>query len=755
MGLMSACGVLLVDLSQGACYDANEMKLLAMAPKFPTLFFSRRFPIWVPHSFRFASSAASVQSAPKSKEYRSAICFLEKNLHPDALLEVLDSMSDLPSATSIFRWASRQRNFQQTAQTYVHIILKLGAAGEGEEMEFYLKEMIKLDCFDRESNLGLLIESFNRILRPRQALKVFEIARSANLTIPLLSCNVLLGAFVSESVNFNVLLFVYKEMVKARLLPDVHTLNCIIKGLCLTDQLDSALSQFQRMEKKHCIPNSWTFELIICGLCSVGRAGEAVDIWKQMVGVHCDVHPEFYERILPLFCGANKLEEAVKLFKMMKDDGVSSNSYLYGVMIKCMCEHLQLENALKMFEEMTGLELTPTEGSYVDIVYGCCKLGKFFQAVKFLSGSDPHHSGPYDALISSFCDVGRITEAMSLLKVMIEKGLCSSLSWNIIIGLFCEKGNVTKAFEVLCRMIVSSYRPDDVTYSSLVSGYCKNSEFGKALQIFKKACTEDMPLDMRSCSELIEGLCRVKKIKEAAEVFYHVIVGGSSPDVVSLEILVEEMCFIGKIGEAIKVRLLASCNGIFFLASTCITIMIRILELNKERCVLPLLAQMLVEGYTLDLNSYCIMTQGLCVGGTTKVAADLFNRMVDDGIVPGSKKLEKLIKNFADSSNLKLVSRSLEKLVEGGELSAAMYNIVISGLLKEELKPLACKFLDWMLERDWVPDPHTHGLLVGSVDSEARADSITVDREDIDKISNILAEGLESSASHIFKTLQK
>ncbi|XP_020573480.1 pentatricopeptide repeat-containing protein At5g64320, mitochondrial-like [Phalaenopsis equestris] len=727
-----------------------------MATKLPPIFLFRRITLCVSRNHKFYSSYSSDSAPirtetnlipPKSKEVESAILFLKKKLHPDDLVRVLDSVSDVPSATAIFRWASRQRNFQHTAQTYAHMIWRLGTSGNSEQMEVLLKEMVKFGFLTVNSSFKFLVESFCTNQRTSEALKVFEIARLANLRLPVSTCNLLLRVLVSKTNNFGSVIFVYKEMVKAEILPDVDTLNCVIKGLCETGRLDSALIQFWGMEQKHCSPNSWTFELIIASLCSGGRIGEAVEIWKQMLLLECRPDCGFYARIIPLFCGANRTDESIKLFKMMKDDGNFPDLYLYSALIECLSENLQLKDAVEILEEMADLGISPCASSYVHIVHGYCKLGNVHEAMEFLNKTNNCPVEPYDALLSSLCDLDRFREAISLLKEMLEKCVGDGISWNIIIFGLCKKGNVRKALEVACRMVVLSNEPDNITCSSLITGYCRNTEFEKALYMFKQESVRDMFLDTRSCSELIEGLCHVKKIQEAAEVFYHIVSRGHSPSINSLSILISDNCVIGKVDEAIKILLLASANCCCFSSSIYTPIITGLLELNKDRYILHILAQMFVNGCTLDLRTYCILIHGLCMRGRSRVAADLFNQMVDDGLIPGSENLEKLIEGFAEGFSLKLVAHHLEKLIEAGViLRPLICNAIISSLLNEGQKFVACKFLDWMLGRGWVPDPDTHVLLVGNFDSEKKAGAMKLYDTDTDMVRYILAEGFTSYA---------
>lgn len=727
-------------------YNAFE-KLVSMASKVSPFILYRRLPICLSLSNRFYSSpcAAHVQNPPETNtsipsfsEFEPAIRFLKNKLHPDRLIRVLDSTSDLPSAVRIFRWASSQRNFWQTPETYSHIILKLGVAGDHQEMESFLKELVRLQCPDAQEALGFLIHSFCQNNRLKEASRVLEIASLANYRLSVSTCNALLGAFDSEGGDCQAIMFVYKEMVKAGILPDVETLNYLMKALCETGCLDSALCQFHRMSKKQCAPNSRTFEMLISALCTSGRIDESVKIFYQMLELGCNPHLGFYNSIIPLFCGVNRFEEGNKLLRMMRDRDLSPDLYLYSVLIECLCENRQLDDAMELFEEMADSGLAPMTSMYIDIVSGYCNLGELSKAMSFLEENNTSEIEPYNALLKGYCDADRFPEAIGFLEKMAERGLTDGLSWNILIRGLCERCFVTKAFEVLGRMIVSSYIPDQATYSAIITGYCKLGAYDDALDKFRQACVSNMSLDSESCSELIEGLCCTKKIQEAAEVFYYIVGKGSRLTTNSLNILIQQICLMGKVEEAIRLRSLASHNSTSCIPLAYATIMLKLLELKKVKDILALFSQMLVEGCTLDVATYCLLIRGLCSESTAREAALLFDQMVHESFVPDPETLEVLIHCMAKCCRLHTIMYSLDKATnEEGLLTPTMCNMVVSGLLKEGHKHEACKLLDWMLDKGWVPDADTHDLLVGNTIEVYKN---TVD----DQVSNILTEGLEN-----------
>jgi pentatricopeptide repeat protein len=119
--------------------------------------------------------------------------------------------------------------------------------------------------------------------------------------------------------------------------------------------------------------------------------------------------------------------------------------------------------------------------------------------------------------------------------------------------------------------------------------------------------------------------------------------------------------------------------------------------------------------------------------------------MVNQALVPDQETFELLVNDMALFSFLNMVAQSLLKVVDtSGIVSPRIYNIIIYGHIKEGFKNEACKFLDQMLEKGWVPDSRTHQVLVGNIGGEKDKEVGQVYQTvDDDNVSNILLEGLD------------
>ncbi|OEL36323.1 Pentatricopeptide repeat-containing protein [Dichanthelium oligosanthes] len=679
-----------------------------------------------------------------SSEFDSAIRSLKNNLQPERLARLIDSTSDSTLALRIFRWASRQRYNLGTVDTYSCMISKLTAVENRDDMDSLLGEMVRLRVPALEQALSELVQSLCSKSRFDEALLVIQHATSAKLKLSLSACNGMLHGLVKQGSGLRLFMLAYMKIIKSGVLPDVDTLNWLILALCESGRVDLALIQFDRMSKKRCSPNSHTFEVLIMALCSHNRADEAVELFYLMLQLRCTPDSSFYAQVMPLFCKFSKVTEVIKVHQMMKEDGLQLDVHLYSALIRCLCENQLLDDAIMILNEMIVSGHAPMVSAYVDIVNCYWASAKFHKALSFLEENDVTESEPYNVLLRWLCINSRLQDSVGYLQKLHNRGLADSESWNIAVTHFCNEGNIRRASELIGRMVVSSFAPNDSTYSAIISCYCRLGLCIDALGMFRRVRVSNLSLNSESFSQLVEILCHTKRIQEAIEVFKYHCKKGCSTTNKSLDMLIQGSCLSGRIHEAVQLRSLAVCTGTSCTFFTYDIIIQALLHLKKEKDVLVLFAQMVMEGCLLDGYAYNSLLHSFLNKETIFEAAILFNRMVNHAFVPDQETFELLVNDMALFSFLNMVAQSLLKVVNtSGTVSPRIYNIIIYGLIKEGFKNEACKFLDQMLEKGWVPDSRTHQVLVGNIGGEeAREGDQVYQTVDDDNVSNILLEGL-------------
>ncbi|CAK7340428.1 unnamed protein product [Dovyalis caffra] len=638
------------------------------------------------------------QNTPNITDFDANIQSLRNKLYPDNLIKVLKSTSDINSAVKIFKWAALQRRFNHTADTYYWIIFKLGMAGNVEEMEGFCRSMVKDRCSGAEDILVSLVDAFVRNYRLNEAMRVLVNMNLAGIKLSIDLFNSVLGALVEEKRGFQDVVFVYKEMVKAGVAPSIDTLNYLLEVLFETERVDSALDQYRRINKKGCSPNSRTFEIVIEGLIAKNRIDDSVTILHEMLELGCLLELSFYRSAIPLFCREDRLELGIRLFTKMKDSNVTPDSFIYGALIQCLCKHLRLDEAVNLLEEMMESQLTPDDNVFVDVVNGFCKIRKINKAIELLEDKHVLITSPHNALLRCCCDADKFFMAKGLLEKMSERSIDDSDSWNILIRWLCEKEGVMKAYELLGRMIISSLTPDRAIYSALVTGNCRLSKYEVALQLFLQLHAKCWILDPASYSALIEGLCRGEKCLEAVKVFCYMSENRCPLQSFSFNMLIEGLCSMRMFNEAVRLQLLAYNSGTSCANATYNYIMLGLSKSDNGKHMLAFLSRMLVQGSNLDMETYCVLIQSMIAQNQIKKCAMFLNMMVNEGFVPDSDTLYNLLSCLANHSKLCLISVTLDKIVSDSEiLDSAMYNVLIN-------------------------DAMTHGLLIGSDNTEEKGD---------------------------------
>ncbi|KAJ9551110.1 hypothetical protein OSB04_015155 [Centaurea solstitialis] len=718
-----------------------------MIAKLPCLRIFIRPPLITSAYISSASGANYIQPNPQhhdhpnSSQFEAKVQSLKNNLHPETLIHVLSSTQDLNSSLQLFKWVSLQTRFRHTADTYSHIILRLGMECRVDEVEGFCNEMVRAGFQESEQALLGLIDGFIRFRRLDEALRVLFVLNSFSynkLSIALV--NRLLGDLVKEKKGIKSVLFVYKEMVKASIVPTTETLNHLLEGLFDSDRIDAVLDQYKRMRKKGCCPNSRTFEIMVSGLIGKDFLDEALVVLNEIMETGCELESDFFSRVIPLLFKVNKPEVGLRLFEKMKTLKVVPDLLVYEVLIEYFSKNLCMDDAISLLNEMINVDLKPSDCVYVDLVNGFCMLNKLSEAKKLLEDKQVMEANSYSALLSGYCQAGNFVEVIRLFRKMVEKNITNRSSWNIFVRYLSENGRSDVVYRVLKRMIVSTSLPDSDTYSALIVGKCKSNELDDALKLFHRVSEERWIVDSSCYATLIESLCQVGKIQEAFEVFCYMSFNKCGLSASSLSMLIRGLCLIGKVDKVKHLPPLAYYSGKSCSNLDYGIIMKSLSKLSKGNDLLVIVARMVVEGCPLDSECYNELIRSMSENHRAIECALFLNLMVDEGFVPDSEILRDSVSCLARDFRLHMVLPTIKKVFRDDEVvNPAICNILINGVWKEGYRDEARWLLDVMLEKGWVPDATTHRLLVNSGGYEEGSSDENGNTED--EIMSILSEG--------------
>ncbi|CAH8277278.1 unnamed protein product [Arabidopsis lyrata] len=292
--------------------------------------------------------------------------------------------------------------------------------------------------------------------------------------------------------------------------------------------------------------------------------------------------------------------------------------------------------------------------SFVDF-YGKCK--DLCSARKVFGEMPERNVVSWTALIVAYVKSGELEEAKRMFDLMPERNLGT---WNALVDGLVKSGDLVNARKLFDEMP----KRDIISYTSMIDGYAKGGDMVSARDLFENA----RGVDVRAWSALILGYAQNGQPNEAFKVFSEMCAKNVKPD------------------EFIMVGLMSACSqmGCFELCEKVDSYLHQSMNKFSSHYVIPALidmnakcghmdraAKLFEEMPQRDLVSYCSMMEGMAIHGCGSEAVRLFEKMVDEGIVPDE---------VAFTVILKVCSQS--RLVEEGlryfELMRKEYSILAS-----------------------------------------------------------------------------
>ncbi|XP_006843235.2 pentatricopeptide repeat-containing protein At4g26680, mitochondrial [Amborella trichopoda] len=409
---------------------------------------------------------------------------------------LVKTQKDHVLSLEFFTWAQQTNPNSQTLETHSIILHILTKSRKFRSAEALLKKSIIPKCLDSSSDLfdslvstyrlcnsshrvfDALFKTYAHMSKFRDATDTFCRMRDYGFLPKVESCN----AYMSTLLGLNrsdIVLSLYREMLKCRISPNIYTLNMVICAYCNSSRIEKAVEVFREIEKVGCRPNVVSFNTLIDGHCKMGL-----------------------------------LNAAMKLKSSMPNNGLYPNVVTYNTLIHGLCKKGKLHEANKLFCEMKAANVAPNTVTYNSLINGCSEFGDSEMGcqlhMEMVKNGVPVDILTYNSLILGLCKDGKTRKASYIVKEIGDKeGLVPNAStFAALITGQCKRQNTERAFQLYKTMIRRGYHPNSDTFITLISSFCKNEDFEGGAQILREMLDRGQAPDSTLFVELFEGLCR-------------------------------------------------------------------------------------------------------------------------------------------------------------------------------------------------------------------------------------------------------
>ncbi|KAI3886006.1 hypothetical protein MKW92_042498 [Papaver armeniacum] len=267
--------------------------------------------------------------------------------------------------------------------------------------------------------------------------------------------------------------------------PNIVSWTTVIQGVVKNGYEEEALKVFRSID---CSPNSITLVTVLSA-CSVLRA---VNLGKSVHGhsVRNSVGDDniwVENALLNLYSECMCTVAARNLFESMRSRDVIS----WTTMISGYAKAMFYEDAISYFHMMIqGGEAKPNDATLVTILSVCVSVGSSSLGQWVHSYMEGRHdlmiggySHLWNALLDMYVKFGNMEMAIKVFKGLRCKDL---FSWTIMINGMAKNGQGKQAMQLFSFMLINGFRPDSVTFLSLLSA-CSHGGFVKEGFSFFKA----------------------------------------------------------------------------------------------------------------------------------------------------------------------------------------------------------------------------------------------------------------------------
>ncbi|KAL1323668.1 hypothetical protein AAHE18_13G032600 [Arachis hypogaea] len=302
------------------------------------------------------------------------------------------------------------------------------------------------------------------------------------------------------------------------------------------------------------------------------------------------------------------------------------------------------------------------------------------------------------ALIRTYSYMGLAEEAIQCFDRMSEFD-CEpdAHAYNTILKVVLKKDLFVLAFSLYNVMLRSNSLPDDHTYTLLIGGFCKIGNLHAALEMLDDMSKRGVLSDVKTYTAIIYGLCQWKKFDEAF-----------------------------RTDEALSLLSLLRIDGFALNLQSYCSLINSFIHAKRYREAYVWYTKMFKMGIVPDVTLYAIMIRGLSEEGRVGEAAKMLDEMIGMGLVPDAYCYNALIKGFCDIGRLDQ-ARSLQLEVSKDEQfhNAYTYTILICCMCRNGMVGEARKIFNQMEKLGCLPSVVTfsalmHGLCKAHRIEEAR-----------------------------------
>ncbi|CAK7339248.1 unnamed protein product [Dovyalis caffra] len=212
-------------------------------------------------------------------------------------------------------------------------------------------------------------------------------------------------------------------------------------------------------------------------------------------------------------------KEAIGCFCSMKDSIFIYNKYTFSIVLKSCVGLLDMNKGKEVhcMVKQLGFERDVCVANALVDMYGKC--GCVGYARRVFDRMVKRDVVSWTSMISGYCNVGKIEEALVLFERMKLEGLEPNVfTWNAMISGYARRGDSDGAFSLLSKMTREGLIPDLVTWNAMIAGFVQGERAGDAFKLFQDMLVLGVKPNLVTVTGLLPACGMISSIRQGREI---------------------------------------------------------------------------------------------------------------------------------------------------------------------------------------------------------------------------------------------
>ncbi|XP_017238511.2 pentatricopeptide repeat-containing protein At2g27610 [Daucus carota subsp. sativus] len=302
---------------------------------------------------------------------------------------------------------------------------------------------------------------------------------------------------------------VFKEMPER----NVVSWTSLLSGSSWNGLFDEAVDIFFQMQHAGINPNSFTFAAVLGALANNGLVEKGIRVHAMVIKSGFELATFVCNSLMNMYFKSGLINDAKAVFNGIRNRTVVSwNCMIAGF----VTNGLDVE-ALELFNRMRVAGIDLTQSIFVTVIKLCSDLHELGYArqvhslvIKSGFGLDPNI---ITSLMVNYTKCGEMNDAFEIFST--TPGVHNVVSWTAIINGYLKNGEVKQAAELFCQMNREAVRPNDFTYSTILTAHPTISLFQVHAPVIKSNYERTASVG----TALLDAYVKIGHINDAERVF--------------------------------------------------------------------------------------------------------------------------------------------------------------------------------------------------------------------------------------------